>query len=308
MGIRIAVRSLRNQATGSVVYEFDQEKITLGRGNGTDVRLPDRTVSALHATLRAQREGYVLVDESSTNGTRVNEILLISGRPKAIRSGDEIAIGCFRLRLDLGVAVSMPTSAERTDLLARRLVREALEGGPEAIEGPRLAITAGPDVGCELEFAKPPSRVVVGRAEECDLVLRDPDASREHFELVRDLDGVVIRDLDSKNGIAVNGRPVKERRLRDRDELSVGDTRLRFTDPATEHLRALDQAPDEAAPHEAPAPPPAEPETPPPAEPTLAPRPARRRTTSALDLAIYVIAAAVLGASLIALFLLMRVG
>jgi pSer/pThr/pTyr-binding forkhead associated (FHA) protein len=47
--------------------------------------------------------------------------------------------------------------------------------------------------------------VVIGRAPECDLALDDPLVSRRHARvLVSDL-GVAIEDLDSSNGVYVNG-------------------------------------------------------------------------------------------------------
>jgi pSer/pThr/pTyr-binding forkhead associated (FHA) protein len=53
-------------------------------------------------------------------------------------------------------------------------------------------------------------RVVVGRGEDCDVVLQDQSVSRQHAVIsLRAGRGLVIEDLDSANGTLVNGRPIR---------------------------------------------------------------------------------------------------
>jgi pSer/pThr/pTyr-binding forkhead associated (FHA) protein len=53
------------------------------------------------------------------------------------------------------------------------------------------------------------SRVVIGRDQDCDVVLDDPAVSGHHAAIsVRKGAGAVIEDLGSANGTFVNGRPV----------------------------------------------------------------------------------------------------
>ena len=63
---------------------------------------------------------------------------------------------------------------------------------------------------------------VIGRASECDFVLRAADVSKHHCRIVVQENQVVLEDLGSSNGTCVNGRRVKRARLRDGDELDVG--------------------------------------------------------------------------------------
>src|SRR5690606_11012618 len=86
--------------------------------------------------------------------------------------------------------------------------------------------------------------VVLGRGEACDLQLPDADASREHATVTRDHRGLRVRDLGSKNGIAINGRATRESVLRDRDELRVGATVMVFEDPAASELDAVVAEPE----------------------------------------------------------------
>lgn len=244
MGVRLAVRSSWSRESAEVTYEFDQSRITIGRGSSADVRLPHPAVSHEHVTLQVQKVGYVALDSGSTNGTWVNGTRVIYNRPKALRDGDVLEVGGFRLTLTTSVPIARSTSADRTSAIARQLLRE-LRGGE--LDPPRLLVTNGPREGASLELPPPPVRLTLGRGEGCALSLDDADASREHVEIERDLDGVTARDLGSKNGLIVNDKPVRERRLRDRDELLVGATLLVFEDPAAAALADIEREADVTA-------------------------------------------------------------
>src|SRR5436190_13867869 len=70
--------------------------------------------------------------------------------------------------------------------------------------------------------------VSIGRLPECDIVLADKNVSRRHAEVRRQDDAIMVFDLGSMNGTRVNGSGVKERVLADGDEITVGQTKLRF--------------------------------------------------------------------------------
>ena len=70
--------------------------------------------------------------------------------------------------------------------------------------------------------------VTIGRLPECEVPVNDPNVSRRHAEVRRQGGDYVVVDLGSTNGTRVNGAGVRERRLADGDEISVGNTTLRF--------------------------------------------------------------------------------
>jgi hypothetical protein len=87
---------LRIEDTGLVV-DLDREVMTVGRGLGVDIALPDPTVSRLHAEI-VRRGPHLYVSDLglSTNGTRVN------GRPvgrRVLAEGDVISLGMARMRV-----------------------------------------------------------------------------------------------------------------------------------------------------------------------------------------------------------------
>src|SRR5258707_13906247 len=75
-------------------------------------------------------------------------------------------------------------------------------------------------------------RVVLGRSRECDIQVEDANVSRRHAELRQEGTGYWIVDLDSTNGIEVNGKRVKRAKLEAGDTFTWGPTDLTFD---TEH-------------------------------------------------------------------------
>ena len=82
---------------GGHVHELRQDVTTVGRGEGVDLRIQDRSVSRLHAEI-IRRGPFVYVSDLglSANGTRIN------GRPvgrRLLADGDVIAFGAARARV-----------------------------------------------------------------------------------------------------------------------------------------------------------------------------------------------------------------
>jgi hypothetical protein len=75
--------------------------------------------------------------------------------------------------------------------------------------------------------------VVLGRSRDCDVVLDDRSVSRRHAELVRHGDGFLLRDLDSTNGSAVNGKRIREAAVQPGDDITVGTVALTFEQTRT---------------------------------------------------------------------------
>jgi FHA domain len=79
--------------------------------------------------------------------------------------------------------------------------------------------------------------LTIGRAPDNDIVvpssvLNADTISQHHVRLRRDQDGYVVRDLGSKNGLAVNGRQTIENLLQDGDRLRLGEAEAIFHQPA----------------------------------------------------------------------------
>jgi hypothetical protein len=71
-------------------------------------------------------------------------------------------------------------------------------------------------------------QTTIGRSKECDIQLPDPNVSRKHAEVRQEGAAYWAIDLDSTNGMEVNGRRLKRAKLRQGDTITVGSTDLVF--------------------------------------------------------------------------------
>jgi len=74
-----------------------------------------------------------------------------------------------------------------------------------------------------------PSGATIGRSRQCDVVIDDPNVSRQHAE-VRPRGGAwVLTDLGSTNGSSVNGRRIDHPEvIQSGDEIEIGTTAITF--------------------------------------------------------------------------------
>jgi pSer/pThr/pTyr-binding forkhead associated (FHA) protein len=87
-----------------------------------------------------------------------------------------------------------------------------------------VSIDKGPDILLNRNM------VVVGRHPSCDARLASLRVSRHHCCVALKHGSVIVRDLDSTNGIRINGLRVESGRVRPGDELSIAHHRYRFDD------------------------------------------------------------------------------
>jgi predicted Zn finger-like uncharacterized protein len=86
-----------------------------------------------------------------------------------------------------------------------------------------LACIAGPEAGRIFEIDKP--RVVLGRAGG-DVILNDPECSRQHAAIEISDEKVFLVDLGSTNGTYVSDKRITQVELENRSEFDVGSTTL----------------------------------------------------------------------------------
>ena len=112
---------------------LEQPSLVLGRSSSADVHLDIDNVSRSHAAIERTKNGWVLKDLDSTNGTFVNELVV---RERMLRDGDQIRIGRATLKFLTGGNVEAQYHEEiyrlmtldgLTQLHNRRFFQEALE-------------------------------------------------------------------------------------------------------------------------------------------------------------------------------------
>jgi small-conductance mechanosensitive channel len=90
----------------------------------------------------------------------------------------------------------------------------------------KLFVTDGIERGQSLDLNGEP--ITVGRSRTCDLVLTEPNASKEHLRIAWEAGSWVATDLGSSFGTKVNGRPSTRAELAPFDRIAIGDTVIIF--------------------------------------------------------------------------------
>jgi len=91
-----------------------------------------------------------------------------------------------------------------------------------------LLLLTGESVSDQFQLSK--DDIVIGRDDDCDIVIPDRQVSRRHVRIYREDDAYFVEDLESRNGTWVNGQQLKgSRRLYDNDVIQLAATaRLQF--------------------------------------------------------------------------------
>jgi pSer/pThr/pTyr-binding forkhead associated (FHA) protein len=314
MPLTLLIRA--DEASTPEEVTFDAPRIVIGRSQGSDLCLPDPTVSHRHASIRQRGSDYLIMDEGSTNGTFVGPVRLSAGAPRVVVAGDTIRVGKIWLEARFTMNPPTPSGTLATKEIALRLLSQALAVQGEAAT-PVVRVGLGPDLGKTLAISEFHRPYVLGRVATADLVLDDIDASRRHLAITRKGDQLWIQDLASKNGSRLADHPLAPNVdvLWPNDApLIVGGNTLSYIDPVREAWRELEHVPDEPlAMADAPAPPLAPVASPAAAKASASQRPASTRARSKPntggwgmgDFLVALLAIVVLGISGIALYWLL---
>ena len=104
-----------------VLYEADgrhqvftvlKDVLSIGRANDNDIVLNDFSVSRRHAYLKKEDGAWVIHDNQSTNGVRVNDQAVPAA---TVKDGDSVVIGTFVLRFRDDPTVSRHDSRRVVD-------------------------------------------------------------------------------------------------------------------------------------------------------------------------------------------------
>ncbi|HEX7841636.1 MAG TPA: FHA domain-containing protein [Kofleriaceae bacterium] len=104
----------------------------------------------------------------------------------------------------------------------------------------KLVVLSSNFAGKEFELSRP--QMIIGRTDENDIVINHRSISRNHAKLTREPETgrYTISDLQSSNGVRVNGSDYGKVELRRGDVIDLGHVRLRFVEAGEDFLFARD--------------------------------------------------------------------
>ena len=202
----------------TTVVPLAQDQVTIGRREGNTVRLTERNVSRRHARLTKKNGTFVIKDLGSYNGIKINGQRIEANT--ALRAGDRVEIGDYQIDFEddrLALATTDPSGLAQSP----------------SLPPPRLVMTGGPAPGAEFSLSQ--SKLRIGRDEQLEIWVNHKSISREHAELRVQDNGVTIFDLDSANGVRVNGRDTARAELQPGDIVEVGEVKFRYVPSQDAH-------------------------------------------------------------------------
>jgi len=199
-------------------------KMRIGTGRDNDVVLVGEGIADLHAELFVEGE-TVAIAPVGANPILVNGRAITSRIP--LKIGDEVTLGSREFTIvppKQGAAKPAAQKAAPEDANATVMRKVAkiepvgkgtgwmLQATHQSLANKRYPING---------------KVVIGRAQECELSFSYDRLSRRHAELKLVNGALHVKDLDSSNGTFVNGKRVDTVRLQPGDTLSFD--KLSFT-------------------------------------------------------------------------------
>ena len=217
----------------SSVYVPNEYEIYLGHDDHEKLSaLGDalKTELGSYLTAFARREGWTMVAPPRIElfedaDLRLGEFGIATRTVSAPAPGEEASAAPAGVRpADVAVPVAAavapgmapPAAAGPSPAQTVLYERPPAAAARYALRGPGVDLELSGDV------------VVVGRSRRCDIVLTDPNVSRQHAEVRLTGGQAVLHDLGSTNGTRVNRRAVTQVVLQPGDRIEIGTTELRF--------------------------------------------------------------------------------
>jgi pSer/pThr/pTyr-binding forkhead associated (FHA) protein len=244
-------------------FPLTEQHVSIGRDEQNVICLGDKSVSRHHATVQRVFRGFIIQDEGSTNGTRVN------GRPitkQFLKHSDLIEIGKYHLRF-LASPQGQSEDADKTIILQRTPQPEPapVPQRPAPAQTPVAKPTA--QQAAKIETAPPaekpsgeetlveqPSAVdqtQPDQAEEANAIIRFMAGERQGEEVAVDRaffsvgnpggdlvlvnkrhNGYFLLKVGGDAPPKLNGKPIKAGgvKLNNGDRIELGELSLEFND------------------------------------------------------------------------------
>jgi hypothetical protein len=180
--------------------------------------------SSYEEALTAELAGYLL------EHARRERLALLSRPVIEFQTDDRLGLGEFGIQTGVVQPAEEPGEPAVHDEGGRTMiystagrVAEPLEERARTRQQSALLLVDGK------RMVVGPAGVTLGRSRQCDVVLSDPNVSREHAEIRPRGGSWVLSDLGSTNGSCINGRRIdRPEVVKPGDEIELGQSVIRF--------------------------------------------------------------------------------
>ena len=215
-------------------FEIAKDNIWFGRDPNCDVVFKANAVmvSRRHAEIRRQNGDFILYDNNSFNGTLVNEQRVSA--PTPLYHDDEIRLGpggpVLRFispsrQAPKGASLAGQRSvavSQNTELPAEEIGSKTMALSLESLGVQIPSKDAGKSqLLMSLAFGGK-NELTIGRATGSDIKLDGLQISNRHAKLLRTNQGISIEDLNSTNGVYMNGTRISRQTISPLDAVQIG--------------------------------------------------------------------------------------
>ena len=173
--------------------------------------------------LASELAGYLL------EHARREKLALLSRPAIEFRTDDRLSLGEFGIQARLVQPEEDAAVKPRQGEVGHTQIYSAAEPVGERLEDRRSAPGTALVLLNGKRMVLQPPKVVLGRSRDCDIVVDDPNVSRQHAEIDRSGEGWIIQDLGSTNGVVLNGRRIRTAQpLHPGDRIELGTSELVF--------------------------------------------------------------------------------
>jgi pSer/pThr/pTyr-binding forkhead associated (FHA) protein len=222
-------------------FKITKDSIWLGRDPNGDIVFEASAVmvSRKHAEIRRQNEDFIIHDGGSFNGTLVNEQRIST--PTPLYHDDEIQLGMggpvLKFNAPSRVAPKGASLAGQRSIAVGQLIN--LDGANVA-SGSTMVFNVGnmsqksskddaaqPQFLMSLTFGNK-NELIVGRDDKSDIKIDGLQISNRHARLLQTNSGIVVEDLNSTNGVYMNGNRISRQAVTAEDTVQIGSFHIRI--------------------------------------------------------------------------------
>ena len=231
-----------NSAFGQTPFKITKSSIWLGRDPNADIIFERDAVmvSRRHAEIKSENGSYTIYDNGSFNGTLVNEQRISA--PTPLYHNDEIQLGLggpvLRFNAPSRVApkganlsgqrsVAISQHADATETAGEEIGSKTMVFRSDISQKGTTEQTTQPQLLMQLAFGSK-QQLFIGRDDASDIKLDGLQISNRHARLLQTSGNIVIEDLNSTNGIYLNGQQVSRAVITPNDAVQIGSFLIRI--------------------------------------------------------------------------------